>query len=154
MKVVASAQYVENIVAVYAEATEANWRTPGRQGSVVVLSPEQAGEVMITGDLHGHRRNFNLIRRLSGLDAHPRRHLVLQEACHGGPVYPQNGGCMSHTVLEDIARLKAGCPEGFALPNPHQIILDGCGDKSCHVILPTDRGLSQNEVVQRIQRLE
>ena len=286
---VASAQYVENIIAVYAEAAEANWKTPGRQGSVVVLSPEQAGEVMITGDLHGHRRNFNLIRRLSGLDAHPRRHLVLQEACHGGPVYPQNGGCMSHTVLEDIARLKARypeqvhfilgnhelaeltgypiqkngqmlnllfqlgmqqmygpaadrvgqallgflrscplavrltlgvlishsipewtdvrafdttiftreldpsefqdrgaifelvwgrdyrsanarafarqiaarllitghepCPEGFALPNPHQIILDCCGDKASYVIVPTDRELSQSEVVQRIQRL-
>ena len=60
---------------------------------------------MITGDLHGHRRNFNLIRRIAALDRHPDRHLVLQEVCHGGPTYPQNGGCMSHTLLEDVAKL-------------------------------------------------
>jgi hypothetical protein len=60
---------------------------------------------MITGDLHGNRRNFNLIRRLAALDQHPGRHLILQEVCHGGPKYPENGGCMSHTMLEDIAGL-------------------------------------------------
>ena len=60
---------------------------------------------MITGDLHGHRRNFNLICRLAALDRHPRRHLILQEVCHGGPTYPQNGGCMSHAMLEDVAGL-------------------------------------------------
>ena len=52
---------------------------------------------MVTGDLHGHRRNFNLIRRIAASDNIPERHLVLQEVCHGGPTYPQNGGCMSHT---------------------------------------------------------
>jgi hypothetical protein len=78
---------------------------------VIVLSPNLAEEVMVTGDLHGHRRNFNLIRKISALDANPRRHLILQEVCHGGPCYPQNGGCMSHTMLEDVARLKAKYPE-------------------------------------------
>jgi hypothetical protein len=66
---------------------------------------------MVTGDIHGHRRNFNLIRRAAALDRHARRHLVLQEACHGGPSYWQNGGCMSHTIVEDIAALKVMYPE-------------------------------------------
>jgi hypothetical protein len=108
---VASIEYIENVIANYKKATEANLQTPGREGNLLLLTPELADEVMITGDLHGHRRNFNLLRRAAALDEHPRRHLVLQEVCHGGPTYPQNGGCMSHTVLEDIARLKAKYPE-------------------------------------------
>ena len=108
---VASIKYIESVIASYGQATEANLHTPGREGNLVVLSAEEADEVMITGDLHGHRRNFNAIRRLADLDAHPRRHLVLQEVCHGGPTYPANGGCMSHAMLEDVTRLKVEYPE-------------------------------------------
>ncbi len=103
---VASPDYIEKVIAAYGDATEANWRTPGREGNVLFLDPERAAEVMITGDLHGHRRNFNRLRKCAELEAHPGRHLILQEVCHGGPTYPANGGCMSHTMLEDVARLK------------------------------------------------
>jgi hypothetical protein len=65
---------------------------------------------MITADLHGNRENFEAILRLADLDAHPRRHLVLQEVCHGGPCYPDGGGCMSHQLLEDVARLEVRYP--------------------------------------------
>ncbi len=85
--------------------------TPQGKAISVALSEESADEVMITGDLHGHRRNFNLIRKIAALDRHPRRHLVLQEVCHGGPLYLQNSGCMSHTLLEDVAILKNKHPE-------------------------------------------
>ena len=77
----------------------------------MLLTKEAADEVMITGDLHGHRRNFNLIRKIAALDKHPQRHLVLQEVCHGGPLYMQNSGCMSHTLLEDVAILKNKYPD-------------------------------------------
>jgi len=108
---VATIEYIEKIIANYGKATEATGQTPGREGNVVLLTPDLADEVMITGDIHGHRRNFNAIRRLAQLDAHPRRHLILQEVCHGGPTYPTNGGCMSHSVLEDVAKLKVQYPE-------------------------------------------
>jgi len=108
---VATIEYIEKTIATYGEATEANLQTPARQGNVVVLSSEIADEVMITGDLHGHRRNFNALLKTAGLDDHPRRHLILQEVCHGGPTYPSNGGCMSHTMLEDVAKLKVQYPE-------------------------------------------
>jgi len=108
---VASFEYIENTIKVFRQATEANVATPGRQGNIVVLNADLADAVMVTGDLHGHRRNFNLIRKVAALDAHPRRHLVLQEVCHGGPTYPQTGGCMSHTLLEDVARLKVRYPD-------------------------------------------
>ncbi len=102
---VASERYTQRIITGFEQAAEANWKTPGREGNVVVLTAELADEVMITGDIHGNRRNFNLIRKIAALGRHPRRHLVLQEVCHGGPTYTQNGGCRSHTVLEDVAEL-------------------------------------------------
>jgi hypothetical protein len=108
---VASNQYIEEIVAMFAQATQANLHTPTREGNVIVITEESADEVMITGDLHGHRRNFNLIKKIAGLDKHPKRHLVLQEVCHGGPLYIQNSGCMSHTLLEDVAILKNKYPD-------------------------------------------
>ena len=69
-----------------------------------VVSADAADDVMITADLHGHRRNFRSILRHAALSRHPRRHLVLQEVCHGGPTYG-NGGCRSHEMLEAVARL-------------------------------------------------
>ena len=108
---VASGNYIRNIIAAFGQATEANYSTPGREGNAIVITSKLAEEVMITGDLHGHRRNFNLINEIAALDNHPRRHLVLQEVCHGGPTYPQNGGCKSHAMLEDVARLKVKHPE-------------------------------------------
>ncbi|MFZ5829990.1 MAG: metallophosphoesterase [Planctomycetota bacterium] len=108
---VASIQYIENVITTFQQATEANLKTPGREGNIVVLTPELADDVMITGDVHGHRRNFNFIRNTAALDRHPRRHLILQEVCHGGPTYPQSGGDMSHTVLEDVAALKVKYPD-------------------------------------------
>lgn len=83
---------------------------PGRQGSSILLTSELADEVMVTGDIHGHRRNFNRLRRIAALDKNPRRHLVLQEVCHGGPCYA-NGGCMSHALLEDVAELIVAHPQ-------------------------------------------
>jgi hypothetical protein len=107
----ASIEYIEKTIELFGQAARANWETPGREGNVIVLTAELAEEVMVTGDLHGHRRNFNRIRTRAALGEHPRRHLVLQEVCHGGPTYPENGGCMSHTLLEDVARLKVKHPE-------------------------------------------
>jgi len=108
---VASLQYTENTIAVLRAAADANLATAGRTGNLINVGPQSGDEVMITGDLHGHRRNFNLIRRLAALETRPHRHLVLQEVCHGGPTYLLNGGCMSHAIVEDVARLKIRYPD-------------------------------------------
>lgn len=108
---VATFDYIEGVIANFRRAAEANQQTPTREGNVVLLTPEAGDDVMITADLHGHRRNFNSIRKIADLERHPRRHLILHEVCHGGPTYPSNGGCMSHGMLEDVARLKAAYPE-------------------------------------------
>lgn len=108
---VATFDYIEGVIANFRRAAEANQQTPTRDGNVVALTPDVADDVMITADLHGHRRNFNSIRKIADLERHPRRHLILQEVCHGGPTYPGNGGCMSHGMLEDVAKLKATFPD-------------------------------------------
>lgn len=108
---VATFDYIEGVIGNFRRAAEANQQTPARDGNVVALTPDVADDVMITADLHGHRRNFNSIRKIADLERHPRRHLILQEVCHGGPTYPGNGGCMSHGMLEDVAKLKATFPD-------------------------------------------
>jgi hypothetical protein len=108
---VASIEFIENTVATLGKARDANLNTPGREGNIVVLTSDLADDVMITADLHGHRRNFNRIKRIADLEHNPRRHLIMQEVCHGGPTYPSNGGCMSHGMLEDVARMKVQYPD-------------------------------------------
>lgn len=105
-----SVEHVEGVVSTYGRAAEVCLATPGREGSTVVLTSQLAGDVVLTGDLHGHRGNFARICQVAALEQNPRRHLVLQEVCHGGPTYPENGGCMSHTLLEDVANLVAAFP--------------------------------------------
>ena len=72
---VASIAYIEGIIATFRQATEANLQVAGRQGNVVTIEPSAADEVMVTGDLHGHRANFNAIQRIAELDSRPHRHL-------------------------------------------------------------------------------
>ena len=108
---VATIEYIEEIIETFAKAHQANAMTESRLGNVIELKPSLGDEVMVTADLHGHRPNFNAIRQIADLANHPQRHLVLQEVCHGGPKYPSNGGCMSHMMLEDVAKLKVEFPQ-------------------------------------------
>ncbi|MCA9174531.1 MAG: hypothetical protein KDB14_08595 [Planctomycetales bacterium] len=105
---------VQSILRVYRKAAEANLRTPGRVGCVVHIG-EPTGcpgdDVVVSADLHGHRVNLGRILKYADLEAQPRRHLVLQEVCHGGPFYPGTRACMSHLMLEDVARLKVQYPD-------------------------------------------
>lgn len=110
----ANSEYTQKVIDTLLRAAEENLATPARFGNVIQLDEDSgADEVMITADVHGHRKNFNLIKRIADLENHPNRHLVMQEVCHGGPTYPENGGCMSHTLLEDVAKLKTQFPERF-----------------------------------------
>ncbi|MFO0947632.1 MAG: metallophosphoesterase [Planctomycetota bacterium] len=102
-------EFLNELVDRFSTATKANQATAGRRGCVVHLGPELCDGVVVSGDLHGNRKNFNKIVKVANLDKFPKRHLVLQEVVHGGPTYP-NGGCMSHMLLEDVAKLKVKYP--------------------------------------------
>jgi hypothetical protein len=110
--VVASAAVIDEVIQTYRHAAQLNRTTPGRRGNVVVLDASIADEVMVTADLHGNRLNFTRLLSIADLPQQSRRHLIMQEVCHGGPAYP-SGGCMSHIMLEDVARLKTQFPAQF-----------------------------------------
>ncbi len=79
-----------------------------RRGNVVVLPGE--GSVVIGGDIHGHRRNFERLVAYADLDRHPERHILLQEIIHGGPE-DEVGGCLSYQLLFEAVRYKVRFPD-------------------------------------------
>jgi hypothetical protein len=79
-----------------------------RRGNLVCL-PNEAS-LVVAGDLHGHRRNFERIVAYADLESHPDRHLVLQEIIHGGPE-DNAGGCLSYQLLFEAVRLKLAFPD-------------------------------------------
>jgi hypothetical protein len=87
---------------------EANRADPFRQGNLVHL-PE-TGTLVIGGDVHGHRRNFERLATYTALADHTDRHLILQEIIHGGPE-DDTGGCLSYQLLFDAVRLKLEFPD-------------------------------------------
>ncbi len=93
-------------------AAEKSWQCGHRHGNVVELGVEAGDDIFVAADLHGNRLNFRRLCELADLEHNPRRHLIMQEVCHGGPSYP-DGGCMSHLLLEDVARLQARFPDRF-----------------------------------------
>lgn len=110
---VAKPEIIDEVVGTFARAAQLNREDPLRRGNVIEITAEAADELMITADLHGNRRNYNRILEIADLDGHRRRHLVMQEVCHGGPMYPSGYGDMSHTMLEDMAQLKIDHGERF-----------------------------------------
>jgi hypothetical protein len=87
--------------------------TTGREGMMLRI-PDSATDVVVSGDLHGNLDNLRAIWKLADLDAHPQRHLVLQEFVHGTARYPQ-GGCTSHRMLDLLAALKVKYPQRLHL---------------------------------------
>ncbi len=81
---------------------------PKRRGNVIHLSAR--GQVIVTGDIHGCRANFDRLVSFADLDHHPNRHFVLHELEHGGPTDAE-GGDLSWQLIEEAARLKIDYPE-------------------------------------------
>jgi len=113
---------IEEILKLCKQAALINEADPLRQGSLLDFDYDGIAEVMITGDLHGNRRNYSAIKRIAALSSNPTRYLILQEAFHGGPLNSWNEGCMSHGLLEEIIRFKVEFPSQvhFLLGN-HEI---------------------------------
>ncbi len=79
-----------------------------RRGNLVCLPG--TGSLVIGGDIHGHRRNFERLVAYADLAHHPDRHIVLQEIIHGGPE-DESGGCLSYQVLFEAVRFKLRFPD-------------------------------------------
>jgi hypothetical protein len=62
------------------DAAAANREDPNRKGSVLEFG--NAGQLVMTGDMHGNLRNFEKLQRFCGLERNPGRSVVLHELIH------------------------------------------------------------------------
>lgn len=98
----------QTVIDLLNQGTEANSADQFRRGNLIRLSA--GGDVIVTGDLHGHRRNFERVTAFADLADHPDRHVILQEIIHGGPE-DSEGGCLSYRLLFDVVRYKVSFPD-------------------------------------------
>ena len=92
----------------FLEAARLNREDPGRSGSLLKL-PDY-GQVVMTGDLHGHERNFAKLQRYADLKNAPARHVILHEIIHAEPLEPLAED-HSHDILLATAKWKIDFPD-------------------------------------------
>jgi hypothetical protein len=98
----------QQIITLLNKGLEANNADKFRKGNVICLPSD--GSVVVTGDIHGHRLNFERIVAFADLGHNPNRHVILQEIIHGGPE-DVKGGCLSYKLLFDVVRYKVQFPD-------------------------------------------
>ncbi len=96
------------IIDLLKKGLEANNADRFRHGNLIRLPAD--GSLVVAGDIHGHRRNFERIVAFADLANNPDRHLILQEIIHGGP-QDSEGGCLSYKLLFVVVRYKLSFPD-------------------------------------------
>jgi predicted phosphodiesterase len=87
---------------------KANQTDQFRRGNLVHLPAK--GSLIVSGDIHGHRRNLERLIAYADMAGHPDQHIVLQEIIHGGPE-DDAGGCLSYQLLFKAIQLKLDFPD-------------------------------------------
>ena len=98
----------QEVIDICRNAAKINQTDPLRKGNIVRLGDE--GTVIVAGDIHGHRRNFERIIAKANLQDNPNTHIVIQEILHGGPE-DEFQGCMSFHLFYDIVRYQVQFPQ-------------------------------------------
>jgi len=115
----------------FTTAARLNHEDPLLRGSQLVF-PDY-GQVVMTGDLHGHRRNLEKLKRFCDLKHAGARHVILHEIIHE-EVASLEGQDNSHEVLLDAALWKCEFPDqvhfllgnhDLAQLNRHEITKNG-----------------------------
>ncbi len=94
--------------AIYLDAARLNREDSLLRGSL--LSFPNYGQVVMTGDLHGHRRNFEKLKRYCDLERFGARHVILHELIHED-VSSISAKDTSHELMLDAARWKCDFPD-------------------------------------------
>ncbi len=84
-----------------------NYSSKYRKGNVIHLPA--TGTVVISGDLHGHRRNFERIVSFADLESNPDTCVIFQEILHGG-MEDELGGCLSFKLFFEILEFQQAHP--------------------------------------------
>lgn len=93
---------------VFRQAAELNRSDPVRAGGL--LRFPHYGQLVMTGDMHGHLRNFEKLERFCDLSRAVVRHVILHELIHGDPD-PATGLDLSAELLERSAAFKVEHPD-------------------------------------------
>jgi len=145
----------QTIIDLLNKGVEANHADRFRQGNLINLPAD--GSLAATGDIHGHRRNFERITAFADLADNPDRHLVLQEIIHGGPENSQ-GGCLSYKLLFDAVRYKLSFPNrvhivmgnhDIAFINNSQVVKNG-KEMNRSICSALDREFQQDSVAIKL----
>jgi hypothetical protein len=109
----------EDAVRVLREAAELNLQDPNREGTL--LRFPSAGQVVMTGDMHGHVRNFEKLQRFCTLATSPARSVVLHELIHSEPS-PAGNPDYSIDLLLRACEWKTQFPDNvFFLQSNHEL---------------------------------
>lgn len=101
------------------EAAQLNREDPNRTGSMLTFG--SAGQLVVTGDLHGHVRNFEKLQRFCDLPRSPGRFVLLHELIHAEPE-SLGGPDLSIDLLVRAAAWKCEFPDNiFFLQSNHEL---------------------------------
>lgn len=101
------------------EAANLNWEDPNRMGSLLTFG--RAGQLVMTGDMHGHVRNFEKLQRFCALEKNPGRFVILHELIHAEPE-SAGGPDFSIDLLVRAAAWKCAFPDNvFFLQSNHEL---------------------------------
>jgi len=108
----------------YRQAAALNREEPLRNGSL--LEFPDYGQMVMTGDLHGHRRNFEKLLRFCDLEHAPARHVMLHELIHPELTAPGELD-LSHELSLEAARWKCAFPEQVHFLQSNHELSQLCG---------------------------
>jgi hypothetical protein len=97
----------DQAIAALREAAQLNLQDPYRKGSLIRLPGY--GQVVMTGDLHGHGKNLAKLEKYAMLQRVAARHVILHELVHSD--LQTLGADQSHEVLLEAARYKRQFPD-------------------------------------------
>lgn len=101
------------------EAARLNREDGNRTGSLLTFG--SAGQLVVTGDLHGHLRNFEKLQKYCALERSPGRMVILHELIHAEPD-PPNGPDFSIDLLVRAAAWKCEFPDNvYFLQSNHEL---------------------------------
>lgn len=101
------------------DAAEFMRADPNRQGSLLTFG--RAGQLVVTGDMHGHVGNFEKLQRYCALRQSPGRSVLLQELIHAEPERSVDPD-LSIDLLIRAAEWKCEFPDNvFALQSNHEL---------------------------------
>ena len=101
-------QDIDLVIDTYHRAAEENRNDPLLRGST--LHFPNYGQLVMTGDMHGHLRNFDKLVRFCVLGQSPGRHVILHEMVHEEPATLEDTD-MSHILLYEVAHWKCAFPD-------------------------------------------